>query len=321
MKERVALWLVRALLAILLLFTSELLLWTNPQGHILTDWLRLIVAYVALSALLLDLTARFRMHDIFGMRALAGGYGLLTSLLVNPQTALYDVPRTWATRVLGAHTLMGLIALVLLVLLMANDVKRLVPVLGGLGLFWGVWARWIATFTEIAPAEPALSHMLVYAAVTLVAVFVLLLLASRYTGNVRPHALRLSLLEWPPVLLVMAGLLITQLEVIDTVSLIVLLLLVGYCVMLVWFQARTQGPTLLDSSLPVHTEALLALLLSAALFLVAAAVSYSLPFAAGSVLVEIFIALFAGFGLVWLPTISLVMGVRSYRRITRQRRL
>jgi hypothetical protein len=314
-------WLVRGLLAATLLFGSEILLWTDPGGRVILDWLRLGLGYLALAALLLDLAARFRIRDIFGLLALAGVYGLLNSLALNPTTALNDVPRTWATRVLGAHTLMGLVALVLFLALTAGNLKRLPVAALVMGLLWGIWARWLAEFTEITPAVPLLTDLLLYAGGSLLLMLLLLWLASRMVNLLSPDALRLKLIEGLIVVGVLAGLIIIQLDRIDTVSLIVLLALVAYCTMLIWFEARPQGVTLIDDSLPLQLQSFTIPVISALLFLVTGVVAHSLPFTTETVPIELFIALFAGFGLVWLPTISLVMGIRAYRRMTRQRRL
>lgn len=314
-------WLVRGLLAGILLFGSEILLWTHPAGRTITDWLRLAAGYLALAALLLDLAARFRIRDIFALLALAGVYGLLNSLALNAATTLSDVPRTWATRVLGAHTLVGLLALVLFLALTSGRLKRLPIAAAVTGLLWGVWARWLPQFTEIAPSSPTLLDLLLYAGILLLLILLLLWLTSRIPAQLTPDRLRLNLVEWLAVVVLLVGLLITQPAAIDSLSLIVLLVLAAYCAMLIWFEARPQGSTLLDASLPLLPSSPLTIIAGTLLFLVAGSIAHSLPLTAARFPVELLIALFAGFGLVWLPTISLVMGVRAYRRMTRQRRL
>ncbi len=134
-------WIARGLLAALLLFASEVVLWTNPTGRAPLEWLLLAVGYLALAVLLLDLAARYRIRDLFGLLALAGIYGLISSLALNSQTALAEVPRTWATRVMGAHTLAGLGALLLFLTFTSARSRGLLLAAVVSGLLWGVWVR------------------------------------------------------------------------------------------------------------------------------------------------------------------------------------
>lgn len=341
MSARLPAWLVRSLLAASLLFATEILLWADPSGRAVADWPRLIVGYLALAALLLDLMARYRVRDVFGLLVLTGFYGLLTSLLLNPQIALVDVPRTWATRVLGAQTLLGLAGLVLFLKLTAGATgqslrlsptknlfhflvvysQHLLIASGITGLLWGLWVRWLATFTELTPATPPLTTVLLVAGVALLLILILWWLAAQRATTLSPDSLRLNLIEWLALLVVLIGLLLTNLAHIDSVSLVVLLAMAVYCALVLWFQAREGSPALLDASLPVKLTSPLLPVSSALVFLVAGAVGYSLPFDEATAPFGLMIALFAAFGLVWLPTVSLVLGVRSYRRLGRQRRL
>ena len=50
---------VRLLLAVLLAFGSEVLLWTNPTGRSVLEWLVLLPGYFVLSTALLDLMLRY----------------------------------------------------------------------------------------------------------------------------------------------------------------------------------------------------------------------------------------------------------------------
>ena len=77
-----AIWFYRLLLAVLLLFGSEFLVWLNPFQRPLTDWLLLGVGYLALACLLLDLAVRFRLRNLYDVMVLAAIYGLLSSLLL-----------------------------------------------------------------------------------------------------------------------------------------------------------------------------------------------------------------------------------------------
>jgi hypothetical protein len=320
MKRWLIPWLARALLTVLLLFASEVLLWANPPGRTFPEWMALGVGYLALAALLLDFMARFRIRDVFGLLALAGLYGLLASLLLNPATALADVPRTWATRVLGANTLLGLVALAAFLQLRTGANRRLLAGAGIAGVLWGLWVRWLAVFTDLVPSIVPLDSALLYAGALLL-IAALIWLAIRRENAPASASMRLSLIEWALVLVTLIGLLLTHLSVIDTISLGVLLALAIYCGVVLWFEKRDGSQTLFDIGLPVTQSTPLVPAISAVIFLIAGAIGYSLPFTEATSPFGIMIAVFAAFGLVWLPTVSLVLGVRAYRQMGRQRQL
>ncbi len=121
--------------------------------------------------------------------------------------------------------------------------------------------------------------------------------------------------EWAAVGLVLLLLAAVNAPSIDTISLAVLPVLMGYCLLLLWFQHRESGAMLFDGPLRFDRRSLPA----AGLFLAAGVLGYSLDLGAG--LSTVLAAAFSAYGLVWLPTVSLVLGVRAYRTMGRQRRL
>lgn len=301
-------WLLRGLVAALFLLVSEILLWNRPAERDLLEWLLLAAAYLALAALILDLALRYRVHDLFSLLALAGIYSLLNGLLINPQTALADVPRTWVTRLLGAHTLLGLGVLLLLI-----RPRWLLAVAAGVGLLWGIWLRWLPSLSTIVTEPVPLPIMLLTAALLLAIVLTLWRLAARETSVLAEAQLRPA--EWGLLLIVLLILVMLHMQHIDTVSLLVLPVLIGYCLLLLWFQRRETGATLFDQPFRFEVQSLPA----AALLLIAGALGYNL--ALGEAISPVLAGVFGAFGLVWLPTASLVLGVRAYRKMGRQRRL
>lgn len=313
-KMRFSMWLTRGLLAVLLAFGSEIALWTNSAGRSPLDWLILAVGYLALSAVLLDLAVRYRIRDLFGLMALAGIYGLTAGLLLNPQTALIDVPRTLITRVMGAHTLLGL-AMLTLFLKMGHLRRTGLIAVAIAGLAWGVWVRWLPTLIDSFAPETSLVTMLLYGASGLILVIVLFMINR---SEFSPKNVQLAPLEWPIPAVVLGAILIIRLDAgsIDSLSLVIVVVLIAFCVMLIWFQKREKGLILLDQRTSERVP-----VVAVSLFLGAGVVGYSLPFNADGEQLALIVGLFTAFGLVWLPTVSLVMGVRAYRKLTRQGRL
>jgi hypothetical protein len=307
-------WIIRTGLAALLLFGSEIILWNDPTSRTVLDWVLLAFGYVALSAIILDLGVRYRVRDVFGLIVLAGVYGLLNGTLLNPQTGLLEVPRTLVTRVLGAHTLIGLLMLALFLTLNGTTSRRHLVGAGVVGLLWGVWVRWLPTLADTVSAEVPLPTMLIYAGLM---VIVMLILLRATPGGTHPQPL--STIEWVVVFGVLAVLFLRYTAVsADFFALVIVTVIIAYGVLLLWFQKRERGSMLFDHGLNVP---LVSALILAGVFLVAGVIGYLLPLDSVPEPLTPYVALFTAFGVVWLPSVSLVLGIRAYRKLTRQMQL
>jgi hypothetical protein len=305
-------WLTRISAAAALLFGSEVVLWNDPASRTVLDWVLLVFGYVAVSAVVLDLGVRYRVRDIFGLLVLAGVYGLLNGALLNPQTALLEVPRTLVTRVLGGHTLLGLGVLGLLLTLNRTHSHPRWIAVGVIGLLWGVWVRWLPTLADTVTTDVPLLVMLVYG---LAGVMVFTMLVPR----VNTPAQRLTIVEWGIVGAIQALLFVRNtLPTVDAFALIVVGVLAAFCVLLLWFQKRDRGAMLFDS---VIGSTWMVVLTLGGVFLATGVVGYLLPLGSVPELLTPYVALFTAFGVVWLPSVSLVLGVRAYRKLTRQMQL
>ncbi len=322
LKPQFAAWAVRLLLAALLAFASEVVLWTNPPTRAPLDWLLLALGYVALSAFLLEIATRHRLRDVFGVLTLAGIYGVMNGLILNPNSALIDVPRTLITRAMGAHACAGLIALALFLGLAGGGLRsrrgQVVAVLLALvvGVGWGSWARWSPpVFSELPESAPGM--LLVYGGVG-VGLIALALGAARHYAAA-PVDLRLDARGWAFTLIVLLGLTMihTLQGEIDVFSLSVIVTLVAFSIMIIWFQKRKKGATLLDDVMAAPPSwGMLALLVIA--FGLAGAVGYSLPRGEGANdPLALIGALFTAYGLIWLPAVSIVLGARAFARQAR----
>lgn len=246
---------VRLLLALLFALMSEVAVWRDPSARSALDLL-LIPAYPILAALVLDLAARYRVRDGFGVLLLAGIYALLNALAPNP--ALMGAnPATLAAQVLGTQALAGLAALCAL-------------------LWWGKRRGWLSA--------PQLPNILWWAgAVALVVI-----------GIVRAAAL-------PALDVSLYGFAAT------------LLLL---CWAMLWYQ-RSEKVTpqfFIDvAQRGRDTLLLLPLLLMALVFVASSGVVAALR--------DPLSVAFTAVGLVWLPTVALVIGLRALRREARGMRL
>jgi len=259
---------LRLLLAVSLLFGSEVLAWNNPTGHTALEWLMILPGYIALSAVLLDFTVRYRVRDLFGVLVLAGLFSLGAALLIYPQSAFVDMPRTLVTRVMGAHALISAEMIGLfLVLTGGTAAKTMRNLLIGcviVGLAWGFWVKdWPL---EAGYESVSLAVMLAFG----IGGIFLVGLVSRYAGTraseqAAPDDLRLSRQGWGVMILVLGILFLLRAaqSAIDVGALILTVLLLVLSWAIIWFRGRTKGEMLLDGHLPVRPMSLLSMVIAA----------------------------------------------------------
>lgn len=302
----------RLLLAALLLCGSEIVLWTNPPARPFGDWLILTPTYALLSALLLDLAARFRVRDLYGLMALAGLYGLLNALLINPDSALIDMPRTLFTRALGAHALIGLLALALYGY--GGRWRLSLTVIGAAitGVLWGHWARW-SPLEFYGGDESSLPTLALYGGFSLALIAAALALYGLRDRDARDLRLAPVLLAIVGAALLALGLLRAARGMIDATSALIVAMLAAFCLAILWFQRRKKGAALLDSPAPPPLRRFVMLALA---FAIGAVPGWTIARGTPDLL-GVIAALFAAYGLVWLPALSLTLGMRAFIRQAR----
>jgi hypothetical protein len=316
-------WLLRLLLAGLLLFGSEVLLWTNLLERTPLDWLLAIVGYVALATLVLDLAVRYRVRDLYDAMALMAIYGLCAGLFVNPEVAQLEFPRTFVTRMLGGYTLLGLQMFGLFLVLTSGENLRYSRLLVGfslwLGFYWGIWMRWapplVGLFSEVDPEVMLIS-------VSILAGQVLVLYCAlrrmRTAAAVATSNLRLSPIAWGILLVVLLILFMvrTTQEAMKTDVLFASLIALVACMVVLWFRRTERGSILLDSHIPPDFLSWRWILTSAVAFVVMAMLGYNLPLfnIAGYNQFAIMEIGFMAVGFGWLPTIAIRIGVRALDR-------
>lgn len=314
---------MRLLLAALLFFGSDVLLWTNPPGYTPLEWLVHIVGHIAMSALLLDLALHFRARNLFGLLALAGIYGLCASLLLHPTITLADLPASLFARALGAQSFAALLMLLLYLHLLrpASGWTRWLPALIGaaVGVGWGVWARWSpSVIFGGSVGETLLGDMIAAVGASLIVISALLLAAQR----VGMSAARLSRGGWAVLALALLALLALRWTqgAVDSLALTVIALLLVFCGLILWFLRSRRVPSLFESaSAPPNT---IIFALAALLFVLGGVAGYPLPRGeAERDPVALIGLLFTTFGLVWLPTVSLVLGGRTFLRQVQAQKL
>lgn len=315
-----------AVLALLLAFGSEVLLWPHWPARSALDWALLAPGYLALATVLLAAAARFRLRDLFGLMALAGVYGILAGLLLHPASSLADVPRTWFTRVMGAHSLIGLLMLTLFLGLRQPLSRRRALALAAcalpVGLAWGVWGRWSGDVYSggAAAAEVPLALLLAAAAVLAgLAGLALRWLRGKAAGPVAPARPVLAL----ALLVLLALLAVRALQnSLDTLSVLIPGMFALFSLGVLYNQERRSGRTLLDGLEQAPAAGWAGLALGVLALGLGAALGYSLPRGAGAGdPVFVITTLFTGYGIGWLPAVAAVLAARGISRQARLGRL
>lgn len=322
MTRTLAVWNTRVLLAAWLLLGAEVLQWTAP-ARALADWPPLLAGYLALAALALDLAQRWRARDVFGLLLLSGLAAAVGSAALFPQRALADFPLTLVTRAMGAYALTLALVMALALALSGAPRRFVYWAVAAAGLAWGAWAGGLSNLVPDAPSA-SLPLLLLTCAAALVAIGASRWLAACAWARVSTADLRLG---WAGRLFTFGALVWNLARAGDAAALPPSLLagcaaLAVYCALLLWFQRRGRAPTPLDRALTPAPVRWLHLAGAAALFLASGTAGFLLSQTAARPTLSGLLALtYAAYGFVWLPTVSLVLGVQGWRRLTRQRRL
>ncbi|GAB4571683.1 MAG: hypothetical protein Kow0077_09040 [Anaerolineae bacterium] len=326
--ERLVIWAARLAVGLALLFYSEVVWWaSDPLALDALAWATRLVLYTLTAALMLDLMGRFEVGELFGWLVIGGLYGLINGALITG-SAFDDLPISLITRPLGLHTLGGgMLALAWLFWLL--DGRGITPlrliVVAGAGLLQGVWVQTYPLLPTNRMAVPALGQVAAVTAVGLILVPGMLWLVvralRRTTEQPLGPALQLNRIEWGLVGGGLAGLFAArfQADALGTFAGVVLGGLVGYLVLLLFLLRGQARQPVLERLSPVKVPKVGVLAVFAVVHLLALVAGYSLirdDAAAG-----MFRVLTAGltvFGLVWLPGVSVGLGLRSYIRLFRQ---
>lgn len=325
--DRLTIWALRGLVALALAFFSEIVWWSSDPLALTADqWGTRAILYLVLAALLLDLMARFGVGELYGWLVLSGIYGLLNGALITGG-AFETLPLSLVTRPLGLHTFAGGM-LALLWLRWLVDGRGFVAwrglALAAIGVLWGMWVRWYPLLPTNGYTLPSLGTAL--ALVTLGLAVIGLVLAGvglRLRGRVLPleQALRLNAWAWGAVTGAHVITFIWEARAghIGTVGGAILGMLVGYLVMLLYFLRGQARVSFLQRLGPLRPVGPVTYIVYGVLLVIPAALGYSLPGSGPDGLpLRAMTSVLTLFGILWLPGVSLGIGLSAYIRLFRQ---
>ncbi len=323
MQNRLSVWGVRLLTGMTLLYCSEIVWWSNnPTEYELPAWIALVVLYVAFGALVLDLLVRFKIGELYGLLLVVGMYGLLNGALVS-HSAFTNLPLSLVSRPLGLHTLGGGVVAVV-GLAWAFDgrgitCERAVGVVV-VGFFSGIWVRWYPLLPANEFPSADLPLVLAMAAGGLVILAGVGTLVGRMSLP-DSDTLRLNRAEWIIVLGVLllafrSGSASGAISITDGA---ILGLLVGYMVIVLYFVQGQSRQSFVERLIPARTLNRWDCALLGTAFVAPIFVGYSLPgHGAEGMPLQALTASLTIFGAVWLPGVSLGVGLRSYIQLFRE---
>jgi len=325
-RERLALWLMQMLWALLLLLGAEILLWRDPPSRRLDEWLLLLVGYYIVAVLVLDTAMRARVRDLWGVMLLAGVAAVLNVLFLNPLTTLSGDAGEILTRVNGALWLLSLEMFGVYVVLCRGKGVMVLPLWAGsiiVGFFWAVLVWWTPAFMPGAFRPVILEELFAYLMVPLVPLLIVYAALRQHTHRLTASRFLLGARDYALVILALLSFFIWNvLQGAYTqglnVALVVLILVV--CAVILWFRSDTQKPPLLTTLVPMQAPAWPWLIVAVLLLCGAAVLGMLLP------LVELFgwnqyTLLQLGFTLVgagWLPLVAAVLGLNAFSRQTQR---
>ena len=311
-------WGVRVLLALCLAFFSEVFLWSDV-GRPLWHWLPVSVGYLATATLLLSVGVQFGAGDVFGGLLLAGVYAAIAGLAINPAAMLALMPDTLVTRVMGAHFAAGVLALAVFQGLLRGIGRAwLITVAAiALGVIWGSWVRGTPLIAEQTSVLPATRTLLIIGGAGVVVLAIGAAALSRFQ-SVSAADLQLRRVGYSIMTLILVALatLWIQLGAVPNAAITPIVIIITYCLLVLWFQADLQSGHFLSDALPVSPPPWLTVVLATAGFLVAGAVAFQVPppTSDGFGVLSVMTAFYGFLGLAWLPAVSVVFGVRAYRQ-------
>lgn len=324
--ERLSVWMVRGLLALLLLLAVEILFWNKPGSRSLYEWPLLIVGYMLLATVALDLLVRYRIRDIWGVMIVVGVLSALNGLFLNPQSALEDVPNTLLSRTLGGYWLISLemVGLFLALLGGKSTLHKVLMLIGSvvIGFFWAVWVKWYPAFFLGAYRAATIQEMFQTLAWVVLPIIILWVLVRGRAQTSTPEHFQVPWLGYAVIgLLAMLLFIYHALQNhYDGLGIALSLIIVGVLWAMLWFRADTQKTSLLATYLAEKSPSPLWLIASLALFVAVTIGGYVLA------LIEVlgfnqFTLLnlaFPLFGAGWIPLVAAVIGIHA---MTRQMRL
>jgi hypothetical protein len=321
-RERWTGWGTRLSFAALLLVFSEWVVWQTPTEFDVLAWGGIAAIYLALAAIVLDLIERFQVNEVFSLLVLAGLYGLVDATLISHVTTR-DLPLSLVIRPLAAQPLALIGALAVFRILAggrrAGRLDFVVALIAGLA--WGIWVHWFPVVSDESIPTVEIVPALIALAVGLLACGVIRW-ALPPADIYRREDWRLTRVEWGLTGAVLwAALVIGYAQKdITGAGLGIVVVMGGFMMVLLYTTIKLRRKTsLLESITPPRRPNLVAWVILIVPFLLAGWVGYRLPGSGDrSIQSDLLFGALTGFGIIWPPAVSALIGVRVFVQLARE---
>lgn len=325
LNRSLSIWPLRFLLAALLFFGSEILLWHDIQTYSFFAWLIRLIAYPLLASLLIDIAIRYRIRDVYDAMVLFAGYALIHSLIINPEFGWQHIPDTLLTQIIGAEALTALILWGIFLVFLRGDVRKYhFLLLGGvfwLAFYWGTWMRWTPELRQTFAAL-SLSKMLIVAAIAFAPTLLFYSLTNYTAKEHSASDYLLSPLEWgvAGILLLLLFLYQAVLGTITIAALLIATILIILAWAILWSRRDEIQISLMEKHLPLKTLNPLWIVLTIVLFAAVTFFAYSLPLVPLGQFNQLWLMEIGFFavGTLWLPLVAVVIAMRGMDRAMRE---
>ncbi|MGJ3240805.1 MAG: hypothetical protein ACFE0Q_19010 [Anaerolineae bacterium] len=321
------LWSVRLLLALLMAFGSEIILWASPTTYGALDWAVRLLAYPLLATLMLDLAQRYRIRDGYDAMVLIAGTSLVQGLLINPRVSWQVLPDSLLTHIIGSQALVLLIVWAVFLAWLRGDRRKyaLYQLVAGLwlGMYWGFIMRWQPELRDAFVLIP-LTDLLFIAGVpfALIVSFYGLLTAS-FADDLHADHLLLTPIGWGVALMgiIVIFLLQTIQGAITASAFLLTVALLALCWLILWLRRDVHETSLLEQYLPVTRQFPLWSVLMMLVFAGALMLAYRAPLVTDLAFInQLWLMEIGSFavGILWLPLVATVIATRAIDRSMRQ---
>lgn len=319
-RQRLLTWIPRIGFGLLLLVFGEMVAWQHAHQYDAFDWMAITAIYFSIAAILLDLMVRWHIQDWMGLLLVAGIFGLIESTLISG--GLFDnLPVSLVFYATGLETVMFMLAFgAFLYLSMARPPSvYLVGLAAIVGLGWGIWVRWYPELDSVNVPEFSLDEALPLTVIALLGNLLVLFILPP-PNKMSDQDWLLEPYEWAATGGILAITFVLRLAdgALPAFGMSLAITVIAMILLILWFSRKGHKENLLRLLNPPKQALLYGWLFMLGAFMFMGWLGYHLPHENDdSIPATILFAILAFFGAIWLPLVSVMIGIRAFTQLAR----